>query len=264
VIGLRKEAPPTRRPSTQRSWKPLRAKDIDAILEDAGIDVSRDLREELRLHINQQISIFGALRDGRRKATPGIKIHEYAKIAAAANRLMAALKGCDDAQTALSYEWDRLVGSASSKKPASIDQLREEWAGSSEVSILAAHRAGVITPSSEAKQALREAWSMVALLEVLAKNAEENERRQQKLLNTRSSPRRTDDARLGLATVVAAIFQHFLKKRPTTSQEGCWIRFLAAFLSRIEGKQLSIEGAKSLWLDAPRKLRKPNSFNDRR
>lgn len=257
MIGLGKKAPPTRRPSTQRSWKPLRAKDIDAILEDAGLDVSRELREELRLHINLKISILGALRDGRRKATPGIKIHEYGKIAAAANRLMAALKGCDDAQTALSYEWDRLVGSASSKKPASIDQLRAEFAGSSEVSILAAHRAGAIVPRSEAKQAVRKAWSMVALLERLATNAAESERRQQERLNTRSSPRRTDDARLGLVTVVAAIFQHFLKKRPTTSQEGCWIRFLAAFLSRLEGKALSIEGAKSVWLDARRWRRKP-------
>jgi hypothetical protein len=117
------------------------------------------------------------------------------------------------------------------------------------VSILAAYRLGTIIPSSEAKHAVREFWSMVALLEVLAKNAEANERREQERLNTRSSPRRTDDARLALVTVVAAIFRHFLKKQPTATQDGCWVKFLAAFLSRVEGKELSIEGAKSVWLD---------------
>lgn len=257
MIGLRKKVPSARRPSTQPSWKPLRTEDIHAILEEAGLDVSRELRDELRQHINRQISIFGALRDGRRKAVPGIKMAEFGKIAAAANRLLAAVKSCDDAQAALSYEWDRLFGSASLKKSASIDQLRAEWAESSEELILAAYRAGAIIPSSEAKQAVRGAWLMVALLEVLAKNAAENERRQQQRLNTRSSPRRTDDARLGLVTVVAAIFQHFLKKRPTTSQEGWWVKFLAAFLSSIEGKALLIEGAKSVWLDARRRRRTP-------
>jgi ADP-ribose pyrophosphatase YjhB (NUDIX family) len=251
-MGLRKKAPPTRRPSTQRSWKRLRAEDIDAILEDAELDASRALREELRLHINRQISIFGALRDGRRKAAPGVKIAEYRKIASAAKRLTAALNACDDAQTALAYEWDRLAESPSSKIPASMDQLRAKWPDSSEEAILAAYKFRAVVQSPEAKHAVREAWLTVALFEVLAKNAAENERRQQEHLNTRSSPRRTDDARLGLVSVVAAIFQHFLKKRSTTSQEGCWVKFLAAFLSRIEDKALSIEGAKSLWLDARR------------
>jgi hypothetical protein len=255
VIGLRK-TPSTRRASSQPSWTPLSAEDIAAILEETEIDADRVLQEELRLHINIQISIFGVVRDGRRQAAPGVKFAEYQKIASAAKRLKAAFKACDDAQTALSYEWDRLAGSDSAKNPASVDQLRAEFAEAGDVLIHVAHRIGAIVPSSEAKRSIQEASLSVALLEKLANNAAENERRQQKRFNTKSGPRRTDDARLGLVTVVAAIFQHFLKMRPTTSQEGKWVKFLAALLSKLEGKPLSIEGAKSVWLDA-RRWRKP-------
>lgn len=230
------------RPAT---WEPLSAKDVDDILEEARIDVSQSVKGELRQHINNWLSRVGELRSLRHKSVPSKKLSEYKKIHDAAAKLLAALRGCDDAKLTLAYEWDKLAKSPASTKPASIGELRTAFPGSREEEILFGRWAGVIVPSSEAEQGVREVLASVAVLKDLARNAELTELSEQSRLRSRESPRKPDDLRKAFILIFAMIFRYFLKLEPKTTEGGPWVVFLAAVLSRCERKRMTAETAKS-------------------
>lgn len=243
-----------RRESRSETWKQLSVRDVEEILEEVELDVSQEVKSELRQHINADLSYIGGWRDMRRKSTPSRKISEYKKIHDAAARLLVAFRGCEDAKLTLAYEWDKLAKSPASSSAASIEELRAAFPDSCEEEILLGHCLGAVVPTQEAKESIEFALLSVEVIKKLAKNAELVEQENQARLGGKERPRKPDDLRHAFVARLAMIYRKLLHMETKTTEDKPWVIFLAAVLSRCERKAITAAGAKDLWLAVRKKM----------
>jgi hypothetical protein len=223
----------------------LEAEDVQAILAEADLDASSQVRDAFRRNMNRWIYNMQHVRDFRKASTPSAKIEQYARIAAAAQRLLLAVRDCTDAGTGLAYEFDRLTQHPAT--PASVAELRAKYPNEDGLVILTAAKLGAVSISSQATETVSTAVKSVALLRMLASNVERQVRAR---LDPNAPPRKVDDTRLGLVSMAAGTFERLFNIRATTTAGGQWVRFLAALLSRIEKDPVTVDNARSIWLKA--------------
>lgn len=230
---------------TKTAWKALTLADIDAILQAAGIECLAGRKSVLVVRINHSIHLFSQIRDFRRRAPPGRRIEELKRMSAAAERLLQAFNRCND-KAALSYEFDRISGLG---EAASLDELHKALPDDPEEFILAAVNSGARLESSAARECISAATEGVRLLKNLANASAKSVERVQQSLNPGRARRRPDDVRWGLVEEIAVSFERILQQSAVMTDDGAWLKFLAAAMSHIEGKEFTPDGAKSLWLD---------------
>lgn len=244
-----KQKKSTRRESGSPCWKALEIEDVEAMLTEAELGASQQAKDAFIADINRWISNLQDIRNFRRGATPGARIRGYDKIARAAHRLLLAIKECpDDANNTLAWEFDRLTRQPA--RPASFAELRAKHPAEDPIMLFFGAALGVGLTSSTAAMVVSTAITNVALLRILARNAENTTRAVRARLNPNAKPRKVDDTRLGLVSIAANLFERQFKIRATTTDDGKWIRFLAALLSHIECKPVTVENAKSIWIKA--------------
>lgn len=219
--------------------------DIHSILQNVpnAEKLPRDAQQRLLLLINLIAPWPSRLHHWRKAHAP---YKSLAKLQAAEKSFEEALAVLHDptVREALMWEIEVICGLRS----ASMEELRTEYPDEDELTLRHAHTMGCVLPRDSTKEVIVGLAERLSWGRDLAKLAHSRVRARQAPGGGLVRLQRPEKARYDFITALALIFEDVFKSRPSAFREGQWCAFLAATLSRVEGTELTVEGAYDLWL----------------